>query len=375
MSGKALLIDVDSTIPNLALMHISTWRKSEGMETGFHITDPDEVWASCIFHKNAHMLDGLSYFYPNARRDIGGGGIDLHKTLPEGVDELMPDYSLYPDWDSDLGFTSRGCNRSCHFCVVPKKEGRFRINQHPSEFHDPGHRSVTLLDNNILWDKDWFFEVTDWIIKNRMKVDFNQGLDIRLVDRDIAKRIAELKPIKFWHFAFDSLDYKDAVIDGIRMLNDAGVNVRSKSNWYVYLHDDSQYESALERCNILRDLNALPYIMVNRDAPRTLRMTDLKRWTRPQFFFTMPFEAYVPNRRQHRMDKPAKCPTCGSAPEPVKRERSELYVCECDCGWTCLGHDPEQAVRSWNQIMASETPYGNPKKKNNNRSERTCLSM
>lgn len=74
MTGKALLIDVDSTIPNLALMHISTWRKSEGYETGFHIEDPDEVWASCIFHKNAHKLDGLRYFYPDAKIDIGGGG-------------------------------------------------------------------------------------------------------------------------------------------------------------------------------------------------------------------------------------------------------------------------------------------------------------
>lgn len=73
MTGKALLIDVDSTIPNLALMHISTWRKSEGYETGFHIEDPDEVWASCIFHKNAHKLDGLRYFYPDAKIDIGGG--------------------------------------------------------------------------------------------------------------------------------------------------------------------------------------------------------------------------------------------------------------------------------------------------------------
>ena len=278
---------------------------------------------------------------------------------------MMPDYSLYPDWDSDLGFTTRGCNRGCHFCVVPRKEGRFHINQHPSEFHDPGHRSITLLDNNILFDKDWFFEVTDWILDNNMRVDFNQGLDIRLMDRDIAHRIAQLKPIKFWHFAFDSLDYKDSVIDGIRMLNDAGVNVRSKSNWYVYLHGDDQYESALERCNILRDLNALPYIMVNRDAPRTKRMTDLKRWTRPHIFFSTTFEEYDPNRRSNRMETPMKCPGCGSAPEPVKRQRSEIYVCECGCGWTCLGYDRDQAVRTWNHTIATETLSGKPKNSKN----------
>lgn len=292
MTDGALLINVDSIIPNLALMHISTWRKSLGLKTGFNIVDPSEVWASCVFHKNKHLMDGLEFFYPNAVINRGGGGYDIHKSLPKEVDLMMPDYSLYPDCDYDVGFTSRGCNRNCYFCIVPTKEGKFHVNQHPSEFHDPSHKKIVLFDNNILLDKEWFFEVTDWILENNLRVDFNQGLDIRLMDKDIAKRIAELKPIDLWHFAFDSLNYQDAVTDGIKMLNDAGVNIRSKTNWYVYLHSDEQYEDALERCEILRKNNALPYIMVNRDAERTQRMTDLKRWTRPQIFFSTEFGGY-----------------------------------------------------------------------------------
>lgn len=289
---KVLLIDIDSVIPNLALMHISTWKKQGGDTVGFTVSDPDEVFASCVFKKNKHLADGLPFYYPNAKIDIGGAGYDIKKNLPDEVNHLMPDYSIYPDCDYDLGFTSRGCNRNCYFCIVPRKEGKFKINQHPSEFHDPSHKKIVLMDNNILLDKDWFFEVTDWILDNNLKVDFNQGLDIRLMDNDIARRIRALRPVGKWHFAFDSMDYKDYVIQGIQMLNRAGVSVRNLCNWYVYMHNDAQYEDALERCNILRENKALPYIMVNRDVPRTQRMTDLKRWTRPQIFFSIPFNEY-----------------------------------------------------------------------------------
>lgn len=299
----SLLIDVDSTIPNLALMHISAWRKSLGYTAGFNIDDPEEVWASVVFSKNRHKADGLKFIYPDAKIDVGGSGVSLSKRLPGEVDRLMPDYSLYPGMDYDLGFTTRGCGRSCYFCVVPRKEGKFRVHQHPAEFHDPAHRSAVYMDNNILWDKQHFFEVTDWLLANRMTVDFNQGLDLRLMDRDVAKRIAELTPRKYWHFAFDSLDYREEVENGIRMLKDAGVNVRHKVNVYVYLHDSDQVPDALERCRILKGLGTLPYIMVNRETERTQDMTDLKRWTRPQIFFTTDFSDYRKSVRKGQMCK------------------------------------------------------------------------
>lgn len=120
---KALLVDIDSKFPNLALMHISTWKKAQGYEVGFNISDPDEVWASVIFGWNRHKVDGLKMFYPDAKVDIGGVAYDLKKNLPREVDLMMPDYSLYPEWDCDLGFTTRGCNRGCYFCKVTPKEG------------------------------------------------------------------------------------------------------------------------------------------------------------------------------------------------------------------------------------------------------------
>lgn len=289
---RILLIDVDSTIPNLALMKISAYEKSKGNQVGFNINDPDKVYCSIIFDWNKHKADGLKFLYPNAQIDIGGGGYDLKKQLPPEIDSMSPDYSIYPDCDYDLGFTTRGCIRNCPFCVVRKKEGRFRIYEHPSQFHQPDHKKIVLMDNNILANQKWFFEVTDWIISNNLKVDFNQGLDIRLITEEVAKRIKELKPINHWRFAFDSLDYESSVKKGIKLLKDAGVNLRSKSLWYVYLDGDYDFNSALERCKILHSLDVLPYPMFNRHAERTPRMTDLKRWCRPWIFFSIEWECY-----------------------------------------------------------------------------------
>lgn len=292
MTDGVLLVDIDSTIPNLALMHISTWKKAQGYKVGFNIPDPAEVYASVVFDWNRHKTDGLRFMYPEAKIDVGGGGIDLHKNLPEEVDRLMPDYSIYPACDYDLGFTTRGCIRSCPFCVVPRKEGLFHIHQHPREFHAEGHKKIVLMDNNILADSAWFFEVTDWIISHGMKVDFNQGLDLRLMTKEIAERIAELRPIDHWRFAFDSLAYRASVEKGITLLKDAGVNMRNKAMVYVYMDSDADFESALERCEIIRGFNTLPYIMRNRNAEYTPRMHQIKRWTRPQIFFTTDFKEY-----------------------------------------------------------------------------------
>ena len=254
VTKKCLLIDVDSTIPNLALMHISTWKKREGYEVGFNVQEPDEVYASIVFDKNRHKADGLRYFYPDAVIDIGGGGYDLNKRLPEWVDLLPPDYSLYPECDYSLGFTSRGCNRSYPFCVVPRKEGRFRRHQHPSEFYNPRFKKMVLMDNNILFDKAWFFEVTDWILEKDLRVDFNQGLDVRLIDKDVAERIAELRTFRPLRFAFDSVDYEDKVANGIQLMNEAGIKVRNRAEWYVYLDSDEEFDSALYRCKRLKEL-------------------------------------------------------------------------------------------------------------------------
>ncbi len=229
---KVLLIDVDSTIPNLALMKISAYHKSVGDEVGFSVTEPDKIYASVIFKKNRHLVDGLPIFYPNAEIDIGGSGYDLEKKLPDCIESMSPDYDLYPECDRYYGFTTRGCIRNCPFCIVPKKEGKFR-QVYKTTFdalynitggYSGRFNKIEFLDNNILARPNWFFRLCK-AVEGKFLVDFNQGLDIRLVDDDIAKAIAKLKPITKWKFAFDNIAYKDAVLKGIDTLNRNGVCV------------------------------------------------------------------------------------------------------------------------------------------------------
>lgn len=294
-SQRALLVNIDSTIPNLALMKISSWVKCNGGTASFTESDPTHAYISCIFRKNKKKADSsammLKMQYPDIVIDIGGSGYDLDKSIPE-IDLAVPDYSIYPDMNYSLGFTSRGCIRKCPFCIVPQKEGSFRKVQHPVWFHNPDFKEIVLMDNNILADKDWFFGVTDWILEEGLKVDFNQGLDIRLIDENVAKRIHELKQITSWKFAFDSMDYKDAVLKGIRILQNAKVDSRRNILFYVYLDGDNDFEDALDRCNILRDNGVSSFLMINQESKRTQRMTDLKCWCRPWCYWATPFDGY-----------------------------------------------------------------------------------
>lgn len=296
MRMKVLLIDVDSKIPNLALMQLSAYAKMRGHSVelvkykDMKGHDADVVFASIVFDWNRDKAEKILREYPEA--DIGGSGYDIKKTLPESVTTLTPDYSIYPDCDYDLGFTSRGCIRNCYFCIVHDKEGQWHKWQHPAYFHVPEHKKVMLLDNNILANKTWFRTVADWLIENKLRVDFNQGLDIRLLDYPTARILKRLRPFRCWRFAFDDMSYRDDVLRGLNVLRLANIDVRNNVILYVYVDSDEQFEDALERCQILRDEGTLPYIMFNKHAERTQRIKDLARWCRPWIFFKNEWNEY-----------------------------------------------------------------------------------
>lgn len=295
--SKVLLINVDSTMPNLALMKISAYHKALGDDVSFTNThDPDYVYASIIFKKNKHCADGLKFFYPNAIIDVGGSGYDLNKTLPDHIEYLKPDYSLYPEMDYSLGFTTRGCNRKCHFCIVNEKEGNFHTKQHPARWYNPEFKTIMFFDNNILFDKEWFMEVTTWCIEKGLKIEFNQGLDIRLMDHDVATRLNEIKISRCLKFAWDNIEDEPIIRKKIQLLKDAGFTENKLRNYvelYVYTHNDKEYDSAVYRCRELKKLSCAPFVMFNMDETPTPRINKLKRWSnRKQVLWSIDIKDY-----------------------------------------------------------------------------------
>ena len=271
---KVGLIDIDSKIPNLALMKISAHHKQKGHTC--HLTGPlyadqyDKVFASKVFDFSPMPIlpDGTQ---------VGGSGHSLEIRLDEQIEHIMPDYLLYPKMAYSLGFTTRGCFRKCPFCIVPQKEGKPSVNADIYEFWHPDHREIVLLDNNIFAFEEHFEKVCEQILTEGLKVDFNQGLDIRLLDDTKTKILKGLHPRKQWRFAFDGLAYEKAFRRGAELLLKHKVS-RSQICVYVLAGYDESIEDTIKRIDIVyNEYGFDPFVMLYQDNPD---YKFLKKWGR-----------------------------------------------------------------------------------------------
>lgn len=116
------IVDVDGHhFPNLALMKLSAWHKSEGDSVEFAdamFGSYDRVYMSKVFTFTPDCSD----YYPCEVVKAGTGYRDYTTTLPESIEHMCPDYSLY-GVDEAYGFLTRGCPNHCPWCIVPHKEG------------------------------------------------------------------------------------------------------------------------------------------------------------------------------------------------------------------------------------------------------------
>ena len=288
---RVSLIDVDSKIPNLALMKISAYHKQKGDSVGINLSDPDQVYISCIFSKNKQQAIGISKMF-SCLVNIGGYGVNDNR-LPDYIEHVKPDYDLY-HCDYSLGFTTRGCIRKCSFCKVPIKEGMIRINCDLYEFWDQRHKHIVLLDNNILALPEHFKKIAKQLVKNNLSVDFNQGLDIRLIDHDNAEILSKLKVKPTLRFAWDDIKDESRVRASISTLIHHRINT---SFFYVLVGYNSTKEEDLHRLNLLKELNQRAYVMRYESCRGIRWYNDLAAWAnQQQFFMDRSFEKFVEDR-------------------------------------------------------------------------------
>lgn len=240
---KIALIQIDGKMPNLALMKLARYHKDKG----------DDVIIIDISDQQYDRIYGSKIF-------MGGSGYDLKAELPKDIELLTPDYEKFK-LDHSIGFTSRGCIRDCGFCIVREKEGDFKdVNMGWIK-----HNKVIVMDNNFLASCKWK-EKLQFFIDNKIKVNFNQGLDIRLINKENAEMLAKVKSYdhKFnrraIYFAFDNIAFEDIIKTNTQILINAGI----KSNWimfYVLCGYDTTLEQDLKRIEIIKDLGCIPYVM------------------------------------------------------------------------------------------------------------------
>ena len=124
LTQKIALYAPDSKMPNYALMKVSAYHKAMGNTVEWY----SDIWA----HTFDKIYCSKIFTYTpmpnmlNSNCVYGGSGIDLKTELPEEIEKLEPDYSLYPNYEHALGFLTRGCIRKCDFCIVPRKVGKIR---------------------------------------------------------------------------------------------------------------------------------------------------------------------------------------------------------------------------------------------------------
>ena len=277
--------------PNYALMKISAYHKSLGdtVEWWHKGKKYDRVYSSKVF--------GFAPENPDLPPDTikGGTGYGLFAELPTEIDEMFPDYTLYPDCDYAIGYITRGCPNNCRWCIVPKKEGKVTPYRDWHDLVRSDSDKLVLMDNNIL-ACDYGIKQLESLINSGYRIDLNQGMDARLVTDEIAKILSKLKWIRFLRFSCDSIPQIAAVHSAAELLGKYGIR---PSKLFVYLLVTSDLDNAAYRVEQLKSLRGISiYAQAERNesmgiTPNKLQREFANRYVYSGKFRTMPWKVYL----------------------------------------------------------------------------------
>lgn len=261
-----------STYPPLGLLKIGAYHRRRGdvvelcRPPYFPDWTPDIVLVTSLFTYSWREV-GVAvafyrYLYPAAPILLGGiyaslmpdharehmpGLTDIFTGVAEDVDVIPPDYDLLSPpmhtWNKSIVFSSRGCIRACQFCAVPRLEPEFSALSSIADLVCRSHTQIVLWDNNFLaspYARDILCELRE--IRNdkgrKFWVDFNQGLDARLLTPPLAEGIASLNLLAV-RLSYDRKEYSKEVERAITLLEAAGVPRRKMVVYVLYNYTDT----------------------------------------------------------------------------------------------------------------------------------------
>ncbi len=329
-----LLVEPDyrSKFPPIGLMRISSYHKMRGDQVRFvrgkkpRLRDEkwDRIYVSSLFTwELPRTVETIRYYQDCVASPddiiVGGVGASLLPSYirnnvscrvieglldqPGQLDPLSKpvsrhplDYSIldttdyeYQPQDAYFCKTTIGCIRKCSFCAVPILEPVFAEStslsaQIKQVQNSSGEKqNLVLLDNNVLGIdgldrifsemRDIGFEAGARRNGKLRLVDFNQGLDARLMTRENAQMLASvnLSPVRL---AFDHEGIEKAYRRAICLLNDAGL--KEFTNYLLFNFADTP-SAFFNRLQVNIDLNRTLGIKITGFPMRFIPMDDVKR--------------------------------------------------------------------------------------------------
>lgn len=301
MNQRILLVEpyCGSLYPPLGLMKISTWHKQKRdsvtflklgsqeypLSQNYSLNDHyDLIYITSLFTYHAdHVVKAIHYCrarYPYAEIRVGGimatlipdhikkeTGISPHEGLILGTEDCRPDYSLFPELKCSISFTTRGCKRTCKFCAVRKHEPHFFTKDNWENDIDLSKSSIIFWDNNWLYSPNFHKDI-EKLKRLDKRFDFNQGLDCRLFDDDIAKTLSQTRigPLRF---AFDNHSEEGYIQNTIKLAQKHGFKDIRVYVLYNLGDDKDTPEYFYYRINEINRLGALSYPMRFRPVDNT----------------------------------------------------------------------------------------------------------
>ena len=121
-----------------------------------------------------------------------------------------------------------------------------------------GQKRIILLDQNLLACSEKM-ELLEQLVDSHAQVEFNGGMDVRLLDEEILSALEKIK-VKDYHFAWD--DPRENLEEQFRLFRDAGLTAAGQCKVYVLTNYWSTMKEDLFRIYTLRNLGFMPFVMI-----------------------------------------------------------------------------------------------------------------